>query len=287
MMNIRRYSEQLSSGSPRAHVVSTALDDPPPGACSGGPRGCADDPGVPVRERRRHRAREGREHVVCPPERQRRREGLGYGHDHRVRDTDGKRSSWRHRGGSRREPVVHGGRSRQDRADHHVRHGHGVPVDHEQRAGLHRGGTDGDPVVHPGRLAYRANHDVRHGHGVPRSRRQLAGGITAGPDGNLWFTENEPTRSGGSLRPVRSPSSHRITSTSLRWTSPRDPMATCGSRSSPRIRSGGSPRRARSPSSRFRRRPNGRSTSPPALMADCGSRRTASNAIRWRERSVG
>jgi len=134
----------------------------------------------------------------------------------------------RHHRRRRRQPVVHGGRGRQHRADHPLGGRQGVPPSYAQTA-------------------------VR-----AASRRD--------PTGTSGSPSRRPAGSGGSRRRASSSSSRCRGSGANPTASRRAPAAPCGSRSPPPTRSAGSPstatswkhRSRRPPATRWGSRPPGR-----------------------------
>ena len=128
-------------------------------------------------------------------------------------------TSRRDHDGARRQPLVHRVRHQRDRDDQpdHPRH---QLVHHSHRQFRSRGDHRGprrQHLVHriPAANAIGMINPTTHAITEFTLPTANAGpdAITAGPDGNLWFTEDEPTRSARSTRPpTPSPSSPPRTS---------------------------------------------------------------------------
>ena len=114
-----------------------------------------------------------------------------------------------HHGRPRRQPLVHGGRRRPDRADHAGGRRHRVLGRHHRRAAVPYGIAAGPD----GNLWFTEYDGDRIGRITPAGVvTEFSAGITrtatdrdhGGPDGNLWFTEaGEPDRADHDRRAAR------------------------------------------------------------------------------------
>ena len=116
--------------------------------------------------------------------------------------------------------MVHRVSGQQDRTDHPAGSITEFPIPTASSyAEWHRGGARTGAVVHRDKAGTdRTDHHHRVITEFPIRPRTPPVGIAAGPDGALWFTEQSATRSAGSPRGGRSPSSrpHRVGQPS-RW----------------------------------------------------------------------